>query len=185
MRNRLLLAAAMACCGVVLAQTAAKSKYLEPTLPIEQRIADLVGRLTLEEKAAQLNHLNTGVPRLNIPMWGGWNQTLHGVWSKEPTTLFPAAIAMGATWDPALVHTITDAMSDEARALYNAHADGPRSKHGLVSRSPVINISRDPRWGRIQEGFSEEPYLTGRMAVAAEQGLQGEDINHLKLPTTV
>ncbi len=62
--------------------------------------------MTVEEKASQLNHLNTGIPRLNVPMWGGWNQTLHGVWSKEPTTLFPAAIAMGATWDPELVHTI-------------------------------------------------------------------------------
>ena len=85
----------------VFAQSAGRPGYLDPTKPIEQRITDLLGRLTLEEKAAQLNHLNTGVPRLNIPMWGGWNQTLHGVWSKEPTTLFPAAIAMGATWDPA------------------------------------------------------------------------------------
>src|ERR1700759_4149931 len=162
------------------AQTAQKPPYPDPTKPIEQRITDLLGRLTLEEKAAQLNHLNTGIPRLNIPMWGGWNQTLHGVWSKEPTTLFPAPIAMGATWDPELVHTITGAMSDEARALYNAKADGPRSKHGLVYRAPVINISRDPRWGRIQEVFSEDPFLTSRMAVAYVRGLQGDDINHLK-----
>src|ERR1700744_4308668 len=93
--------------------------FRDPSKPMEQRVSDLIGRLTLEEKAAQLNHLNKGIPRLNIPMWGGWNQTLHGVWSKEPTTLFPATIAMGATWDPALVHTIATAMSDEARALYN------------------------------------------------------------------
>jgi len=159
--------------------------YLDPAKPIEGRIQDLIGRLTLEEKAAQLNHLNTGIPRLNVPMWGGWNQTLHGVWSKQPTTLFPAAIAMGATWDPELVHTITNAMSDEARALYNAKADGPRSKHGLVYRSPVINISRDPRWGRIQEVFSEDPWLTSRMAVAYVRGLQGDDVNHLKLAATV
>jgi len=159
--------------------------YLDPAKPIEQRIQDLIGRLTLEEKAAQLNHLNTGIPRLNVPMWGGWNQTLHGVWSRQPTTLFPAAIAMGATWDPELVHTITNAMSDEARALYNAKADGPRSKHGLVYRSPVINISRDPRWGRIQEVFSEDPWLTSRMAVAYVRGLQGDDVNHLKLAATV
>ncbi len=159
--------------------------YLDPTKPTEERIHDLIGRLTLEEKAAQLNHLNTGIPRLNVPMWGGWNQTLHAVWSKEPTTLFPAAIAMGATWDPELIHTITDAMSDEARALYNAKADGPRSKHGLVYRAPVINISRDPRWGRIQEVFSEDPFLTPRMAVAYVRGLQGDNINHLKLAATV
>ncbi|HEY4354742.1 MAG TPA: glycoside hydrolase family 3 C-terminal domain-containing protein [Acidobacteriaceae bacterium] len=167
------------------AQSAQKPAYLDPSKPTEQRITDLLGRLTLEEKAAQLNHLNTGIPRLGIPMWGGWNQTLHGVWSKEPTTLFPAAIAMGATWDPDLVHSVADAMSDEARALYNSKADGPRSKHGLVYRSPVINVSRDPRWGRIQEVFSEDPFLTGRMAVAYVKGLQGDDINHLKLAATV
>jgi beta-glucosidase len=107
------------------------------------------------------------------------------VWSKEPTTLFPAPIAMGATWDTALVHTVADAMSDEARALYNAKAQGPRSQHGLVYRSPVINVSRNPLWGRIQEVFSEDPYLTGRMAVAYVEGLQGDDINHLKVAATV
>ena len=148
-------------------------------------MSDLIGRMTLEEKAQQLNHLNVGIPRLKVAAWGGWNQTLHGVWSKQPTTLFPAPIAMGATWDPALVHTITGAMSDEARALYNIGADGPRSKHGLVFRSPVINISRDPRWGRIQEVFSEDPFLTGRMGVAYIQGLQGDDPHYLKVAATV
>ena len=151
MRHRLLTLSLLACCGFAAAQTTSTPVYLDPSKPQEQRIADLIGRLTLEEKAAQLNHLNTGIPRLSVPMWGGWNQTLHGVWSKEPTTLFPAPIAMGATWDPALVHTVADAMSDEARALYNAKADGPRSKHGLVFRSPVINVSRNPLWGRIRK----------------------------------
>jgi beta-glucosidase len=167
------------------AQDAARPAYLDPSKPTEQRIADLIGRMTLEEKAQQLNHLNVGIPRLKVAAWGGWNQTLHGVWSKQPTTLFPAAIAMGATWDPELVHTITGAMSDEARALYNIGADGPRSKHGLVFRSPVINISRDPRWGRIQEVFSEDPFLTGRMGVAYIQGLQGDNLHYLKVAATV
>ena len=167
------------------AQDAAQPAYLDPSKPTEQRVADLIGRMTLEEKAQQLNHLNVGIPRLKLAAWGGWNQTLHGVWSKQPTTLFPAAIAMGATWDPALVHTITGAMSDEARALYNIGADGPRSKHGLVFRSPVINISRDPRWGRIQEVFSEDPFLTGRMGVAYIQGLQGDNRRYLKVAATV
>jgi beta-glucosidase len=184
MTKTLLVLTILVGCGSTVAQDA-KPAYLDPAKPQEQRISDLIGRLTLEEKAAQLNHLNTGIPRLNIPMWGGWNQTLHGVWSKEPTTLFPTPIAMGATWDPELIHTITGAMSDEARALYNAKADGPRSKHGLVYRSPVINISRNPRWGRIQEVFSEDPYLTGRMAVAYVKGLQGDDINHLKVAATI
>ncbi|RXH54781.1 glycoside hydrolase family 3 C-terminal domain-containing protein [Granulicella sibirica] len=183
MRNALAALGLLSAC--VMASGQAAPVYQDPSKPIEMRIADLVGRLTLEEKAQQLNHLNKGIPRLGIPMWGGWNQTLHGVWSKEPTTLFPAPIAMGATWDPALVHRIADAMSDEGRALYNAKAEGPRSQHGLVYRSPVINISRDPRWGRIQEVFSEDPWLTSRMAVAYVKGLQGEDVNHLKLAATV
>jgi beta-glucosidase len=167
------------------AQDAAHPAYLDPSKPIEQRVADLIGRMTIEEKAQQLNHLNNGIPRLKVAAWGGWNQTLHGVWSKQPTTLFPAAIAMGATWDPVLIHNITAAMSDEARALYNIGADGPRSKHGLVFRSPVINISRDPRWGRIQEVFSEDPFLTGRMGVAYIQGLQGDDPRYLKVAATI
>lgn len=167
------------------AQSTSSAPFRNTSLPIEERITDLLHRLTLEEKAQQLNHMNQGIPRLGIPMWGGWNQTLHGVWSKQPTTLFPAPIAMGATWDPDLVHSVAQAMSDEARALYNAHAEGPRGPMGLVYRSPVINLVRNPRWGRIQEVFSEDPFLTGRMAVAYVRGLQGDDPSHLKLAATV
>ena len=187
MPKTLLTLASIFCLSTACIQTvsAQNEPFRDPKRPIEDRITDLIGRLSLEEKAQQLNHLNNGIPRLNVPMWGGWNQTLHGVWSKEPTTLFPAPIAMGATWDPDLVHSVADAMSDEARALYNAHAQGPRSQHGLVFRSPVINISRDPRWGRIQEVFSEDPYLTGRMGVAYVRGLQGDNIAHLKVASTV
>jgi beta-glucosidase len=186
MRYRIIaeaLAWATLCYSPLLAQS--QPAFRNTKLPIEDRITDLIGCLTLEEKAQQLNHTNKGLPRLGLPAWGGWNQTLHGVWSKQPTTLFPIATAMGATWDPDLIHTVAVAMSDEARALYNAKAEGPRTTHGLVFRSPVINISRDPRWGRIQEVFSEDPYLTGRMAVAYVRGLQGDDINHLKLAATV
>ncbi|HXC95673.1 MAG TPA: glycoside hydrolase family 3 C-terminal domain-containing protein [Edaphobacter sp.] len=185
MRSLTIFSGLLLCLCSASAQDAARPLYMDPSKPIDQRVNDLIGRLTLEEKAQQLNHLNVGIPRLKVPAWGGWNQTLHGVWSKQPTTLFPAAIAMGATWDPALVKTITTAMSDEARALYNIGADGPRSKHGLVFRSPVINISRNPLWGRIQEVFSEDPFLTGRMAVSYIQGLQGNDSHYLKLAATV
>src|SRR6201999_3014423 len=171
--------------GAALAQGESQMAFRDTSLPMEKPLSDLVHRLTLEEKAAQLNHLNTGIPRLGVAMWGGWNQTLHGVWSKEPTTLFPVPIAMGATWDPTLVHTIANVMSDEARALYNSKANGPRSRHGLVYRSPVINLVRDPRWGRIQEVFSEDTFLTGQMGVAYVKGLQGDDINHLKLAATI
>ena len=172
-------------CAVCVAQAPSKDIFRDPSQPIESRITDLIGKLTLDEKASQLNHLNNGVPRLGLVPWGGWNQSQHGIWSKQPTTLFPSPIAMGATWDPELVRTVASAISDEGRALYNAHADGPRSKHGLVYRSPVINISRDPRWGRIQEVFSEDPWLTGRMGVAYIRGLQGDDVQHLKLAATV
>jgi beta-glucosidase len=185
MKRAVILCILMLCLYRASAQDVPRPVYLDPSKPTEQRVADLIGRMTLEEKARQLNHLNVGIPRLKVAAWGGWNQTLHGVWSKQPTTLFPAAIAMGATWDPALVHTITGAMSDEGRALYNIGADGPRSKHGLVFRSPVINISRDPRWGRIQEVFSEDPFLTGRMGVAYVQGLQGDNPHYLKVAATV
>jgi beta-glucosidase len=182
MRSLIRFFAVLFCCSAAFAQ---KPVYQDPSKPMEQRIADLISKMTIEEKASQLNHLNKGLPRLGVPAWGGWNQTLHGVWSKQPTTLFPAAIAMGATWDPELVHTITGAMGDEARALYNIGADGPRSKHGLVFRSPVINISRNPLWGRIQEVFSEDPFLTGRMGVAYVKGLQGDDPHYLKVAATV
>jgi beta-glucosidase len=185
MKRVAILCSLLLCLYHASAQDDPQPVYLDPSKPVEQRVADLIGRMTLEEKAQQLNHLNVGIPRLKVAAWGGWNQTLHGVWSKQPTTLFPAAIAMGATWNPALVHTITGAMSDEARALYNIGADGPRSKHGLVFRSPVINISRDPRWGRIQEVFSEDPFLTGRMGVAYIQGLQGDNPHYLKVAATV
>lgn len=183
--SRLLCIALAACCTSAIAQTPSRPLYLDPSKPINERVSNLIGRLPLDEKAELLNHTNTGIPRLNIPLWGGWNQTLHGVWSKEPTTLFPAPIAMGATWDSTLVHSIADAMSDEGRALYNSGAEGPRTRHGLVYRSPVINLARDPRWGRIQEIFSEDPYLTGEMGVAYVKGLQGDDPNHLKLAATI
>lgn len=180
-----MLAALVALGSVAMQAQGAAPPYKNPSLPIEQRITDLTQRMTIEEKAEELNHMNDGIPRLDVPRWGGWNQTLHGVWSKEPTTLFPAAIAMGATWDSELVHSVAEAMSDEGRALYNAHAVGPRGPMGLVYRSPVINLVRNPLWGRIQEVFSEDPWLTGRMAVAYVCGLQGDDLAHLKLAATV
>ena len=107
MKRAVILCSLLLCLYCVSAQDAPRPVYLDPSKPIEQRVADLIGRMTLEEKAQQLNHLNVGIPRLKVAAWGGWNQTLHGVWSKQPTTLFPAAIAMGATWDPVLgrVHT--------------------------------------------------------------------------------
>ena len=160
--------------------------YLDPTQPIDRRVDDLISKMTLQEKAQELDHKASGIKRLSVPEWGGWNQCLHGVWSKSrTTTLFPVSIAMGATWDPQLVHAEADAMSDEARAMYNIHAMGPQTPCGLVYRGPVINISRNPLWGRIQECYGEDPYLTGRIGVEYVKGLQGDDPKYLKLAATL
>jgi beta-glucosidase len=159
--------------------------YLDPGQSMDKRAFDLIGRLTLEEKAECLFHNSKGVPRLKIPAWGGWNQCLHGIFSKQVTTLFPVPIAQAATWDPQLVHEITSAIADEARALYHSGGSGMRGKAGLVYRAPVINISRDPRWGRIQECFGEDPFLCGRITVAYVQGLQGDHPKYLKLAATL
>ena len=159
--------------------------YLDPTQPIDKRVDDLISKMTLPEKAISLFHNSPGVERLHIPRWDGWNQCLHGIWSNSPTTLFPASIAAAATWDPDLIHTEANALSDEGRALYDAHARGPQGPCGLVYRAPVINISRDPRWGRIQECYGEDPYLTSQLGVAYVKGLQGDDPNHLKVAATL
>jgi beta-glucosidase len=160
--------------------------YLDPSVPIDKRVDDLISRMTLEEKAQELDHKCPGIPRLQIPGWGGWNQCLHGIWVKSRvTTLFPVSIAMAASWDPDLVHEETTAISDEGRAMYNIHERGPSTLCGLVYRGPVINISRNPLWGRIQECYGEDPYLTGRMGVAYVKGLQGDDPKYMKLAATL
>jgi beta-glucosidase len=162
--------------------------YLNPDAPLDQRVADLISRLTLEEKATLLNHKGPEVQRFHI-LADQWNQCLHGVkWNGGPTTLFPIPTGMAATWNPALVHQVADATSDEARAIYNAWHDDPNfkgDKNGLIYRSPVINILRNPYWGRDGEAWSEDPFLCGRMAVAFVQGLQGDDPHYLKLAATL
>jgi beta-glucosidase len=168
-----------------LASPDASSVYLNPNAPLEDRVQDLISKMTLQEKAAELCHFTPANERLHIPAWGGWNQGLHGVWSKKPTALYPVSIALAATWDSDLVHEEADAISDEARALYNEGAQGLHGKFGLVYRCPVINISRDPRWGRIQECYGEDPVLTGRLGTAYVKGLQGDDPKYLKIAATL
>lgn len=161
--------------------------YLDPAQPVEKRVADLISRLTLEEKAALLNHRAPTIERFRIRS-DGWNQSLHGVWWNRPTTMFPVSIAMAATWDTALVHTVATAISDEARGIYNGwHNDTSfqGEKKGLIYRAPVINVSRNPYWGRINECYGEDPYLTGRIGVAYVKGLQGNDPKYLKLVSTL
>jgi len=169
------------------ADAVTNAPYLDITLAVDQRVADLISRLTLEEKATLLNHRGPTVERFNIRS-DQWNQCLNGVQWDRPTTLFPVCLAMSATWDTNLVHQIASVLSDEARAVYNGwHLDpnAPGQHKGLIYRAPVINIERNPYWGRNHESWGEDPYLTGRMAVNYVQGLQGDDPQYLKLAATM
>ena len=166
---------------------AEKPLYLDTHASVDARVADLVSRMTLEEKAIALDHDGPDLERFGLRS-DKWNQCLHGVWWTEPTTMFPVSIAMAATWDTNLVHAEAVAISDEARAIYNGwHQDPnfPGEHKGLIYRAPVINISRNPYWGRINECFGEDPYLTGRLGVAYVTGLQGDDPHYLKLAATL
>ena len=161
--------------------------FRDTTLSFEQRARALVAELTSEEKAQLLDHAGPDVERLKIRS-DRWNQCLHGVWWDEPTTMFPVPIAMAATFDVPLVHRVASAISDEARAIYNGWHLNPQfhGEHkGLIYRAPVINISRNPYWGRIDECYGEDCYLTGRMGVAFVTGLQGDDPKYLKLAATL
>lgn len=171
----------------LVAQTSQKPLYLDTNEPIEKRVNDLISRLTIEEKAQLLNHTAPDLKRFDIKS-DKWNQCLHGVWWNKPTTMFPISTAMGATWDPALINEMASAISDEARAIYNGWHNDPNfdgDKKGLIYRSPVINVSRNPYWGRINETYSEDPFLTGRLGVAYVKGLQGNDPKYLKLVATL
>ncbi len=159
------------------ASKAKKPVYKDPTRPVEERVKDLISRMTLVEKASQMVNKSDAIPRLDIPAYEWWSECLHGV-MKEGATIFPQAIALGASWDPDLVYRVNTAISDEARVLHH------QGKSGLDYWSPVINILRDPRWGRTQEGFGEDPYLVSRIAVACVKGLQGNDRRYLKVVAT-
>jgi len=164
----------------------ARSAYLDPSLPLEQRVNDLVSRMTLEEKVSQMQDVAPGIPRLGIPAYNWWNEGLHGVARSGNATVFPQAIALAATWDTDLIHRVADVISTEARAKYNdaiQHGNTGRY-YGLTFWSPNINIFRDPRWGRGQETYGEDPYLTSRIGVAFVSGLQGNDPTYLKTVST-
>lgn len=160
--------------------------YLNPSLSPQERAHDLVGRMTLDEKAAQLEDYATAIPRLGVPDYQTWNEALHGVARAGSVTVFPQAIGMAATWDPTAVHLMGDTVSDEARGKFNqAQREGNhRIFFGLTFWSPNINIFRDPRWGRGQETYGEDPFLTGRLGSAFIAGVQGPDVNHLRAVAT-
>jgi len=148
----------------------------------EVKIKKLISQMTLEEKVSQLSYTSAAIPRLGIPEYNWWNECLHGVARAGIATVFPQAVAMAATFDDALVEQIADVISDEARAKYNeAVKQGNRGQYwGLTFWTPNINIFRDPRWGRGQETYGEDPYLTGKIGLAFVRGLQGSDPENLK-----
>jgi beta-glucosidase len=166
--------------------SAQQPAYLDTKLPPAERAHDLVGRMTLDEKADQLEDWATAIPRLGIPDYQTWNEALHGVARAGYATVFPQAIGMAATWDPTIVRSMGDVVSSEARAKYNQaqREDNHRIFYGLTFWSPNINIFRDPRWGRGQETYGEDPFLTGRMGIAFIGGVQGDDLNHLRAVAT-
>src|SRR5262245_30258259 len=160
--------------------------YKNPSLPIEKRVDDLVSRMTLEEKVSQMMNGASAIDRLGIPAYEWWNEGLHGVARAGIATVFPQAIGLGATWDDTLMHRVATVISDEARAKYHeAIRQNKREQYyGLTFWSPNINIFRDPRWGRGQETYGEDPYLTGTLGVAFVNGLQGDDPKYLKTVAT-
>src|SRR6266581_8091402 len=160
--------------------------YKNPSLHIEKRVDDLISRMTLEEKVSQMMNAAPAIERLGIPAYEWWNEALHGVARAGYATVFPQAIGLAATWDTDLMHQVADVISTEARAKHhefirhNQHA----RYEGLTFWSPNINIFRDPRWGRGQETYGEDPFLTSRIGVAFVTGLQGNDANYLKTVST-
>jgi beta-glucosidase len=163
-----------------------KFPFLDPDLPLNERVQDLLGRLTLQEKVSQMVYDSMAIPRLDIPEYNWWNEALHGVGRAGVATVFPQAIALAATFDTELMGRVASAISDEARAKHHefARQGYRRQYHGLTFWSPNVNIFRDPRWGRGQETYGEDPHLTGRMGVAFIKGLQGNDPKYLKLAAT-
>jgi beta-glucosidase len=182
------IAATVICCGMALAvwgQDAKKPAYMDTSLPPEQRAADLVKQMTLEEKASQLLNQARAIPRLNVPAYDWWSESLHGV-AVNGTTEFPEPIGLGATFDPATIHQMAIDISIEARIK---HAQDVRAGHsnifeGLDFWAPNINIFRDPRWGRGQETYGEDPFLTAHMGVAFVTGMQGDDPHYYRVIST-
>jgi len=163
----------------LLAQT---PLYLDPTQPLELRVRDLLSRMTLEEKASQINNTSPAIDRLKIPAYNWWNEALHGVARAGLATSFPQPIGLAATFNDSAIYKMGVIISDEARAKYQQFVrEGKHDLYeGLTFYSPNINIFRDPRWGRGHETYGEDPYLTGTMGVAFVKGMQGDDPNYFK-----
>ena len=168
-----------------LAQDTSNLPYMNPNLPPEERAADLVHRMTLEEKASQLVNQARAIPRLNVPAYDWWSEALHGV-AVDGTTEFPEPIGLAATFDTPRIHEMATTIGIEARIV---HAQAVRKGafpifHGLDFWAPNVNIFRDPRWGRGQETYGEDPFLSARLAVAFVTGMQGDDPRYYRTIST-
>ena len=173
--------------GLACAQEAEKPAYLNPNLPAEQRAADLVHRMTLEEKASQLVNQARAIPRLGVPAYDWWSEALHGMANTGGVTSFPEPIGLAATFDTPGIHEMAVATGTEARVVHDkaveANGDTPIFR-GLDFWAPNLNIFRDPRWGRGQETYGEDPFLTARMGVAYVTGMQGDDPHYYRVIST-
>jgi beta-glucosidase len=187
--SRLLTAALLSCSffNLAKAQDAERPAYLDTSLSPEQRAADLVKRMTLEEKATQLVNQARAIPRLKVPAYDWWSESLHGV-AVNGTTEFPEPIGLAATFDTEAIHKMAEVISTEGRIkhMQALKANGGSSNifQGLDFWAPNINIFRDPRWGRGQETYGEDPFLTGRMAVAFVTGMQGDNPKYYRVIST-
>ena len=157
----------------------AQYPFQDPNLPVNVRVDDLVSRLTLTEKISQLGYDVPAIERLGISAYDYWNEALHGVAASGLATSFPQAIALSSTWNRQLIHEVASAISDEARVKNNM------TGKGLTYWSPNINMSRDPRWGRAEETYGEDPCLTGQIALSFIRGMQGNDPKYFKTVATV
>jgi beta-glucosidase len=178
--RKILIYGLIACTPIVWAQTASVSApYRNPSLSIPQRVNDLVSRMTLEEKVSQMQNGAAAIPRLGVPSYDWWSEALHGVAFSGYATVFPQAIGMAATWDAPLIHEEGNVIATEGRGKFNSAQK--ENNHaiffGLDFWSPNVNIFRDPRWGRGQETYGEDPFLTGSLAVQFVRGLQGNGPN--------
>jgi beta-glucosidase len=173
--------------GAAGAQDAQKPAYLDTNLPAEQRAADLVKHMTLEEKASQLVNQARPIPRLGVPGYDWWSEALHGV-ATNGTTEFPEPIGLAATFDPKKIHEMATDIGTEARVVHEQSLSTNDGNsvifHGLDFWAPNINIFRDPRWGRGQETYGEDPFLTARMGVAFVTGMQGDDSRYYRVIST-
>ena len=171
---------------VSISNLKAQPIFLNPEISLDDRVADLIDKLTLQEKVDQMRMSTPGIPRLNIPPYDYWNEALHGVGRSGKATIFPQAIGLAATFDAKLIYEISSAISDEARAIFNVSqiAGNYNRYSGLTFWTPNINIFRDPRWGRGQETYGEDPYLTSLIGVAFVNGLQGNNPEFLKTAAT-